>query len=102
VLRELGGGGVHSCGSVEHLVDEWPRLPSIRSLNLGQPELNDLDAVYAKAAVKGVPLIRLAVSEADILSKHAWNRFPTGVVLIHRANDFKTAGAMLREQRSKS
>lgn len=91
VLHELGGGGIHSCGNVEHLIDELLRLPSIHSLDLGQPELNDLDAVYAKAAEKRVPLIRLAVSEAEIRSQDAWNRFPTGAVLIHRAKDFESA-----------
>jgi len=50
VLRELGGGGIHCCGAVGHLVDPWVELPSIRSLDLGQPKLNDLDAIYAKAA----------------------------------------------------
>ncbi len=98
VLRELGGGGIHSCGTVEHLVDEWLGLPSIRSLDLGQPELNDLDTIYAKAAAKQVPLIRLAASEADICSGEAGRCFPTGVVVIHRAKDFQSARAMLRKE----
>ncbi len=68
VLRELGGGGIHSCGAVGHLIDPWLGLPSIRSLDLGQLELNDLDAIYAKAAPKQVPPIRLAISETDICS----------------------------------
>ena len=97
VLCELGGGGIHSCGAVGHLVDEWLRLPSIRSLDLGQPELNDLDAICAKAAARQVPLIRLAVSEADLRSGRARDRFPTGAVLIHRADDFETAARAVRE-----
>jgi hypothetical protein len=96
VLRELGGGGIHSCGAVGHLVDEWLRLPSIRSLDLGQPELNDLDTLYAKTAEKQVSLIRITVTEADIRSGEAWERFPTGVALIHRAKDFETARALAR------
>jgi hypothetical protein len=91
VLRELGGGGIHCCGAVGHLVDPWLELPSIRSLDLGQPELNDLDAIYAKAAAREVPLIRLAVSEAEIRNGAARGRFPTGAVLIHRGKDFETA-----------
>jgi hypothetical protein len=91
VLRELGGGGIHCCGDVGHLVAQWLDLPSIRSLDLGQPELNDLDAIYARAAVKQVPLIRLAVSEADLTSGSARKRFPAGAVLIHRARDFEAA-----------
>ena len=91
VLRELGGGGIHCCGAVGHLIGEWLKLPSIRSLDLGQPELNDLDAVYSKAAERRVPLIRLAVNEADIGSGNVRGRFPTGAVLIHRAKDFEAA-----------
>jgi len=97
VFRELGGGGIHCCGAVGHLVDPWLELPSIRSLDLGQPELNDLDAIYAKAASKQVPLIRLAVSETDVCSADAWRRFPTGVVLIHRAKDFEAARRVVQE-----
>ena len=77
---------------------EWLGLPSIQSLDLGQPELNDLDAIYAKAAAKQVPLIRLAASEADICSGEAGCCFPTGVVVIHRAKDFQSARAMLRKE----
>jgi len=96
VLCELGGGGIHSCGSVGHLVDQWLSLPSIRSLDFGQPELNDLSTIYAQAAEKGVALIRLTVSNCDIRSHDASTRFPTGAVLVHRAQDFETARALLR------
>jgi hypothetical protein len=91
VLRELGGGGIHCCGNVAHLVREWFRLPSIKSLDLGQPELNDLDAIYSLAATRQIPLIRIAVSEADLVSGEALRRYPTGVVLIHRAADIDSA-----------
>ncbi len=91
VMRELGGGAIHSCGKVGHLLDEWLALPSLRSLDLGQPELNDQEAIYAKAAAKQVPLIRLAVTEAEVLSGGAWRRFPTGAVLVCRAEDFESA-----------
>jgi len=102
VLRELGGGGVHCCGAVGHLVDEWLKLPSIRSIDLGQSELNDVDAIYAKAAARGVPLIRPTVSEADISSGRVRDRFPTGSVLIHRANAFQTARKVVSENWKRS
>jgi hypothetical protein len=93
VMRELGGGAIHSCGKVGHLVDDWLALPSLRSLDLGQSEMNDLETIYAKAKAKAkqIPLIRIAVSEAEIASGEAWRRFPTGVVLVHRAPDFAAA-----------
>jgi hypothetical protein len=101
VLRELGGGAIHSCGQVGHLVDDWLALPSLRALDLGQPEMNDLDSIYAKARAKQIPLIRVAVSEAEIASGAAWRRFPTGVVLIHRAPDF-AAACQVAEESGKS
>jgi len=102
VLCELGGGGIHSCGEVEHLVHEWLRLPSIRSLDFGEPERNDLDAIYALAAPKHVPLIRIAVDEAALRSGEAWRRFPTGVVLLYRAADLEAARTIFRDQWSYS
>ncbi len=84
VLRELGGGGVHSCGNIGHLVDEFLALPSIRSLDFGQSEMNDIDAIYSRAAKKEIALIRVAVSDDDFTSGKAAKRFPTGVVFIRR------------------
>lgn len=91
VLRELGGGGIHCCGCTHHLVDEFLSLPPLQSLDLGQPELNDVDAIYARARERNVPLIRIAVSEDELLGGRLPERFPTGVVLIHRAATFEDA-----------
>ncbi len=91
VLRELGGGGIHSCGAIAHLVDEYLQLPSLCALDLGQPELNDADAIYRKAAPRKIPILRVAVSAAEILSGEAWRRFPTGVVCLYRAADYTAA-----------
>ena len=84
VLRDLGGGGVHCCGDFGHLVNEFLALPSIRSLDFGQSEMNDVDAIYARAVKKRTALIRVAVSEEDLVSGKAAERFPTGVVFIRR------------------
>lgn len=84
VLKALGGGGIHCCGRIEHLVDEFLALPSLQSLDFGQSELNDVDAVYRKAAEKRIALIRVAVKREELESGKAAERFPTGVVLIER------------------
>ena len=84
VLSSLGGGGIHSCGCFEHLVDEFLALPSIRSLDFGQSEMNAVDAIYRKAAEKKVALVRVAVDRGEIESGKAAERFPTGVVLVER------------------
>jgi hypothetical protein len=84
VLDALGGGGIHSCGRIEHLVDEFLALPSLRSLDFGQSEMNDVDEIYRKAAERKVALIRVAVEREELESGRAAERFPTGVVLIER------------------
>ncbi len=84
VLNALGGGGIHSCGRIEHLVDEFLALPSLRSLDFGQSEMNDVDEIYRKAAEKKIALIRVAVEREELESGRAAERFPTGVVLIER------------------
>lgn len=99
VLRELDGGGIHSCGNIGHLVDEYLALPSIRSLDLGQSEMNDMELIYQKAAARRVPLVRVAVSPDDLASGEASRRYPTGAMLIHRADDFATAVAASRSHR---
>jgi hypothetical protein len=78
VLSELGGGGLHSCGKIDHLAAELLRLPSVKCLDLGQPHLNDIDAVYAEARAVGKPLIRLALDDADLEGERLVERFPTG------------------------
>ncbi len=84
VLKALGGGGIHSCGRIEHLVDEFLALPSLRSLDFGQSEMNDVDRIYRIAAERKVALIRVAVTREELESGRAAERFPTGAVLIER------------------
>ncbi len=102
VLREMGGGGIHSCGRITHLAGEFLRLPSIRSLDVGQPELNDLDTLYARARERKVALIRMDVSEAELLSGRVTERFPTGAVLRHRAESVQAAARVMAAYRKRS
>ncbi len=62
VLLECGGGGMHACGKCDHLTDIFLSLPSIKSLDLGQPELNQIDLIHQRARDKKVPLIRSKVT----------------------------------------
>jgi hypothetical protein len=91
VLRELGGGGLHSCGRLAHHAAEYLRVPSVRCLDLGQPELNELDPLYALARPRQISLIRVTVSEAELSSGAVLRRFPTGVSLLYRAESMDQA-----------
>lgn len=99
VLNELDGS-VHSCGKIAHVVKEFLQLTSIRSLDLGQPELNDMDIVYTLAKERQIPLIRLSVSEDELLSKEVLERFPTGVTLKHDAVSIRDAARIMATYQS--
>ncbi len=91
VLRELGSGGVHSCGKTDDHVPAFLELPSIRCLDLGQPELNDVDRLYMQLKRRRIPLTRLKVSRDDLATARIMERFPTGVSLLYEADSILDA-----------
>jgi hypothetical protein len=97
VLKELGDGGIHSCGNFNHLAGEYLKLPSLRCIDFDQPEMNDLNTIYAKAARRKIPLVRLSVSEEELLSGSVNERFPTGVSLMVKATSFEYACWLVSE-----
>jgi len=86
VLREMGSGGVHCCGKADDHVPAFLELPSIRCLDLGQPELNDVDRLYLQLKRRRIPLARLKVSRDDLATARITERFPTGVSLLYEAD----------------
>ena len=91
VLAAFGGGGVHACGSCQHVLTEFLKLPSLTCLDLGQPEMNDLEEIYEMASERRVPIIRVRVDEEELTSGRVMERFPTGVTLVHTAGSFEEA-----------
>lgn len=98
VLRECGGGGIHSCGTISHLVEEFLALPSLRTIDFGQSEMNDVESIYARAASRKIPLTRVAVRPEDLAAGRVDERFPTGVSLIYRAESLTDAKATLQNR----
>ncbi|MBC8450000.1 MAG: hypothetical protein H8D78_19880 [Chloroflexi bacterium] len=91
LAAELEGAGIHFCGNGQHQVDNMLAIPGMQCLDLGQPEKMDLDAIYAKAAARRVPLVRLTVPEADLTARRVRERFPLGVSLIYQAESVAQA-----------
>jgi hypothetical protein len=91
VLKAMGGGGIHSCGNVNHLASAYLDLEHNRSLDLGQPLMNDLGRLYAEAKARRIALIRIDVDEDDLRSGVARDRFSTGVVFKHDAKSLDHA-----------
>jgi hypothetical protein len=94
VLHELGGGGLHACGKAEHVIEEFFALPSIRCLDLGQPELNNIDGIYAKARRRRIAMVRGSVRRDELITGRVMERFPTGVSLFHNAESLDDAQAI--------
>lgn len=99
VMREMGGGGLHSCGKIDHNIRAFLKLPSIRTIDIGQSYLNDMDAIYAAVKQHKVFLDRVLTSEEDLLSGRVMERFPTGMSLAHMANSLQDAKRIMAEYR---
>lgn len=96
VLREMGGGGLHSCGNVNLNAPEYLALASLQCLDLGQPEKNDLDCLYRLARQRRIPLLRVSVSRAELVSGSILRRFPTGASLLYAAQSPEDAREVFR------
>jgi hypothetical protein len=93
--QELGGIGVHYCGKGEHQVDNLLQIPGLGCLDLGNPEMNALDGLYAQAAPRRVALTRLSVPAEELRAPLLQQRFPTGVILVHAPKTVSQAHALL-------
>ena len=82
LLSRLNSGAIHYCGKGDHLVPEIVKVDSVTAIDMGQPEMNDLDTVYTQLTECKVPLVRARVPESQLLSGEAFERFPTGVTFM--------------------
>lgn len=100
VLYEMGGGGIHCCGSVDHHAEQFLSLPSAQCLDLGQPHMNNLDALYQAAKVRRIALLRLSVGQEELTSGRVLDRFPTGVSLLCEAASVGDAQRIVAEYKA--
>jgi hypothetical protein len=91
LAEALGGVGVHFCGNGMHQVSNLLGMPGMHCLDLGNPEMLDLDALYAQATPRRVALARLQVPEAELRAAALKQRFPRGVTLVHVASSVAAA-----------
>lgn len=85
VLSSLGGGGIHSCGKIDHVAPQILGLASVTSFDFGQSFLNDVDALYAQARARLIPLLRVQPRPEELRDASVLRRFPTGVSLYYPA-----------------
>lgn len=91
VLKEMGGGGVHSCGKIDFNIPEIFKNRFIRCFDFGQSYLNDINSIYPKARDKKVPLLRIRPQKEELLSGKIYKKFSTGISLVYEAISFEEA-----------
>jgi len=96
LLEAIGGGGIHCCGKCGHLVDEFLAIPAVKCIDLGQPEMNNINSIYDKARQHKVPLIRIRVTKQELLTGQILDKFPTGVTLVHDAGSLGKAQRIMQ------
>jgi hypothetical protein len=93
IFAEFGSGWIHYCGKGYHILPIVLSTKGITGINFGQPEYQDLEAVYEAAAPKRVAILgwigRARVPE--------WIK--TGITIIDNAPDPKSALAMVEQYR---
>lgn len=97
VLSEMGGGGIHSCGTIDFSIPEIYKLPSLRCFDFGQSHLNKMEDVYKLSREKKIPLIRVRPGRELLLSGKITEYYPTGVSLVYDAESFEEACAVSKQ-----
>jgi len=100
VLKELNGGGIHSCGKIDFNVPEIFRLKSLKCFDFGQSYLNDVETIYPLAREKKIPLTRYRPNINELISGKITERFPTGVSLVYEASSYSEAKLVVRSYKS--
>ena len=57
------GGGIHFCGKGDHYVSNVGEIKGLSTLNMSQPECNDMEIIYQNTIDKGIVIIGLPGSE---------------------------------------
>lgn len=52
-LEPFGGGWIHSCGNIAHLLDAYLDTPEIKGINFGEPEYYDFATLLPRFAAAG-------------------------------------------------
>ncbi len=99
LAEELGGAGVHFCGNGAQQVDNLLRIPDLGSIDLGNPEQLNLDALYQKLSRRAVALVRVSVPESELDAARLAPRFPAGVNLVFKPKSVRHAQALLKQYR---
>ena len=92
VLGKLGGGWIHYCGNGKQIMHEVLSTPGVRGINFGNPEMQDIGAVYRAAAPLKIPVLLWG------LGAPLPDQITTGIILMTGAKDLESARAMVNRR----
>ena len=78
LLKEFGGGWIHYCGNGCQIFPHAISTPGLTGINFGNPDMQDLSAVYSEASRYGVGI----VSWSGPFTPKDEARIKTGITLI--------------------
>jgi hypothetical protein len=65
LLTSFGGGGIHFCGRGDHYIRSASQIEGLTTINMSQPEYNNMETIYAHTVDKGIALIGLQREAAE-------------------------------------
>ena len=68
LLDELGGGGCHACGKVDHYIDRLARLRGLHAFNFSQPQYNQVETILRHTLDRGLCLFGIPADTVATLT----------------------------------
>ena len=65
LLKVFGGGAIHFCGRGDHYISQASNLAGMRTINMSQPEYNNMDKIFDNTVDKGINIIGLPRAAAE-------------------------------------
>lgn len=59
------GGAVHFCGKGDHYVEKLSQIRGLSSINMSQPDYNDMEVIYRNTIDKGLTIFGMISSEVE-------------------------------------
>jgi hypothetical protein len=64
-LLRTWGGGLHFCGRGDHYIRQASEMPGLTTINMSQPEYNDMDVIFDHTVDKDINIVGLDRAAAE-------------------------------------
>ena len=65
LLNHFGGGCMHFCGRGDHYSEVFSEMPMLNSINMSQPQYNDMEKIYKNTVDKGIMILAFSKEWAE-------------------------------------